>query len=59
LKEIDGDTLVFDELKVSATSSCGAGGIDHIRLQSDGTLMLQFDAGTSGLVDYSGILHRP
>jgi hypothetical protein len=59
LKEIDGDTLVFDELKVSATSSCGAGGIDHIRLQSDGTLLLQFDAGTSGLVDYSGILHRP
>lgn len=59
LKEIDGDTLVFDEQKVSSTSSCGPGGIDHIRLQPDGTLLLQFDAGTSGLFDYSGILHRP
>jgi hypothetical protein len=59
LKEIDGDTFVFDEQDVSATSTCAAGGIDHIRLQPDGTLLLQFDVGTSGFFDYSGILHRP
>jgi hypothetical protein len=59
LKEIAGDTLVFDEQKVSASSNCGPGGIDHIRLQPNGTLLLQFEAGTSGLSDYSGILHRP
>jgi hypothetical protein len=58
LKKIDGDTLVFDEQKVSKTSNCGAGGIDNIRVQPDGTLLLQFDAGTSGFYDFSGILHR-
>jgi hypothetical protein len=59
LKEIDGNILVFDERKVSATSSCGPGGIDRIRLQPDGTLLLLFDAGTAGFFDYNGILHRP
>jgi hypothetical protein len=59
LKEINGDTLVFDEQKASATSNCGPGGIDRIRLQPDGTLLLQFDVGTSAFFDYSGILHRP
>jgi hypothetical protein len=59
LNKIDGDTLVFDEQKVSNTSSCAPGGIDHIRLQPDGTILLQFDVGTSGFFDFNGILHRP
>ena len=58
LKEIDGDTLVFDERQVSPTSHCSPGGMDRFRLQPNGTLLLQFDAGTSGFLDYSGILHR-
>jgi hypothetical protein len=59
LNKIDGDTLVFDEQKVSNTSSCAPGGIDHIRLQPDGTILLQFEVGTSGFFDFNGILHRP
>jgi hypothetical protein len=58
LKEIDGDTLVFDEQKVGASSNCGPGGIDRIRLQQNGTLLLQFDEGTSDFFEYNGILHR-
>jgi hypothetical protein len=59
LNKIDGDTLVFNEKKMSSTSNCGAGGgIDRIRLQPNGTLLLQFDVGTSGFFEYNGILHR-
>jgi hypothetical protein len=59
LNKIDGDTLVFDGQKVSDTSTCASGGIDHLRLQPDGTILLQFDVGTSGFFDFNGILHRP
>jgi hypothetical protein len=59
LNKIDGDTLVFDEQKVSSMSNCAAGGIAHLRLQPDGTILLQFDVGTSGNFDYSGVLHQP
>jgi hypothetical protein len=58
LNKIDGDTLVFDEQKVSSMSNCAPGGIAHLRLQPDGTILMQFDVGTSGNFDYSGVLHR-
>jgi len=59
LTKIDGDTLVFSEQKVSSISNCAPGGIDHIRLQPDGTLLLHFEPGTSGGSISNGILHRP
>ena len=59
LNKIDGDTLVFNEQKVSSNSSCAQGGIAHLGLQPNGTILLQFDVGTSGNFDYSGVLHRP
>ncbi len=59
LTKIDGDTLVFDEQKVSSTSNCAPGGIDHIRLQLDGTLLFRFEPGTPGGSNSNGILHRP
>jgi len=60
LNEIDGDTLVFSEQKVSALSTCPEGGIDRIRLQQDGTLLFRFepDPSQSGSPS-NGILHRP
>jgi len=58
LNKIDRDTLVFDQQKVSSMSNCAAGGLAHLRLQPDGTILLQFNAGTSGNFDYSGVLHR-
>jgi hypothetical protein len=58
LNQIDGDTLVFAEQKVSSSSTCAPGGIDHLRLQPNGTILLQFDVGTSEFFDFNGILHR-
>jgi hypothetical protein len=59
LKEISGDTMVFDERKVSNTSTCAAGGSDHLRLQPDGTILYTFEPGTSGGIPYDGILYQP
>jgi hypothetical protein len=59
LTEIDGDTLVFLEQDMTGTSTCPAGGIDHLRLQPDGTILLRYEADTSGGGASTGILHRP
>lgn len=59
LNKIDGDTLVFAEKKVSSTSTCAAGGIDRFRVQPDGTILFDYDPGSSGGAIYNGILRRP
>jgi len=58
LKEIDGDTLVFEEKNVSGTSTCPAGGIDHIRLQRNGTILFRYESSIPGGAASNGILHR-
>jgi hypothetical protein len=58
LKEIDGDTLVFEEKNVSGTSTCPAGGMDHIRLQPNGTILFRYESGIPGGAASNGILHR-
>ena len=58
LSGIQGDTLTFDEKDVSSTSTCAPGGIDHLLLQPDGTLLYRFEAGTSGGSTSNGVLYR-
>ncbi len=59
LKDIDGDTLSFAEQNINNSAPCAVGGYDHLRLQPDGTILLNYDPGSSGAVIYNGILRRP
>lgn len=59
LKDIDGDTFDFAEQNINNNAPCTVGGSDHLRLQMDGTILLNYDPGSSGAVIYNGILRRP
>jgi hypothetical protein len=58
LNQINGNTLVFDEKNVSGTSTCPAGGVDKLTLQTDGTILLRFESEPSGTSVSNGVLHR-
>ena len=57
LNQINGNTLVFEEKNVSGTSTCPAGGVDKLTLQTDGTILLRFEPEPSGTSVSNGILH--
>ena len=51
-------TLVFDEKDANGTSTCPAGGTDHLTLQPDGTILFRFEPGFLGRSASNFILHR-